>query len=175
VSAPHLRDAVAGDAPAIAAVVVATWRDAYAGLLPDDVLAGLSVAEREAQWRRFVPATAPACCLVTGSPVCGFVAAGPALQGAGDGDGDGDAVGQVYAIYVLPSSQGRRLGAALLAAAESRLAAAGFATASLWVLTSNTPARRFYESRGWRTTGETQVEEFAGTTLRETRYTHPLG
>jgi ribosomal protein S18 acetylase RimI-like enzyme len=168
VSAPVVRDAVAGDVPAIAAVVVDTWRDAYAGLLPDDVLAGLSVADREAQWRRFVPAAPPSCCLVAGAPVCGFVAAGPAR------DGDPSA-GQVYAIYVLPSAQGRGLGAALLTGAEARLAAAGFTTASLWVLTTNTPSRLFYEARGWRPTGETQVDEFAGTALHETRYARTLG
>jgi hypothetical protein len=46
-----VRPAVLQDAPAIAAVHVATWRDAYAGLLPDDFLDGLDVDQRAERWR----------------------------------------------------------------------------------------------------------------------------
>jgi hypothetical protein len=38
-----LRDATRADAHAIANVLVQSWRAAYRGLLPDDVLAGLSI------------------------------------------------------------------------------------------------------------------------------------
>jgi hypothetical protein len=40
----ELRDATPADAHAIANVLVQSWRAAYRGLLPDDVLAGLSTA-----------------------------------------------------------------------------------------------------------------------------------
>ncbi len=49
-----MRDAVPGDARAIAGVHVASWRAAYAGLMPDTVLAGLSVEERTASWTRLL-------------------------------------------------------------------------------------------------------------------------
>jgi hypothetical protein len=40
-----IRPARPADAPALAAVHVATWRDAYAGLLPDEFLASLDLDE----------------------------------------------------------------------------------------------------------------------------------
>ena len=46
----ELRDATAADAHALATVHVASWRAAYRGLMPDEVLAGLSVPEREQLW-----------------------------------------------------------------------------------------------------------------------------
>jgi hypothetical protein len=45
-----IRDAIVSDAQAIASVRVSSWRAAYRGLLPDDVLAGLSVAARRRSW-----------------------------------------------------------------------------------------------------------------------------
>ena len=41
----ELREATPADAPALAAVQVASWRAAYRGLMPDGVLAGLSVPD----------------------------------------------------------------------------------------------------------------------------------
>ncbi|HVL03469.1 MAG TPA: hypothetical protein VM386_03415 [Acidimicrobiales bacterium] len=46
----ELRDATPADAPAIANVLVQSWRAAYRGLLPDDVLAKLSIPDREQIW-----------------------------------------------------------------------------------------------------------------------------
>ena len=56
VAGPHahsgvIRPAVPGDAEAIAAVHLATWRDAYAGILPADFLDALRVNEFAQRWR----------------------------------------------------------------------------------------------------------------------------
>ena len=45
----EVRQAIDGDAQAIAEVHVASWQGAYRGLLPDALLDGQSV-ERRAQW-----------------------------------------------------------------------------------------------------------------------------
>ena len=161
-----MRDATAADAGTIGRIVVTTWRAAYAGLIPDHVLAGLSVAELEQQWASWLPADPPRCCLVTGTPPVGFVGAGPAWQGPG---------GQVYAIYVDPAHWGAGHGGRLLRGAVDRLRAAGFDRATLWVLTTNAPARAFYEHEGWRATGRTQVEALHGADLPETEYELGLG
>jgi ribosomal protein S18 acetylase RimI-like enzyme len=147
-----IRPARPADAPALAAVHVATWRDAYAGLLPDEFLAGLD--PREWAERRRARLTAPAegtfeLVFESEGRVAGFVSGGPSR--------DGFPGGEVYAIYVDPGCQGRGAGRRLLAAAERVLAAAGFTAASLWVLTGNGPARGFYESQGWRGDGSTHT------------------
>ena len=53
-------------------------------------------------------------------------------------------------LYVLPEKQGRGYGSALLEFAASRCQSAP----RLWVLNINEKARRFYEARGFRETGE---------------------
>ncbi|MDL5472210.1 GNAT family N-acetyltransferase, partial [Klebsiella pneumoniae] len=47
----EIRQAVPSDAQAIAAIHVASWRAAYANLMPDAYLAGLSVERRILDWR----------------------------------------------------------------------------------------------------------------------------
>ncbi|UWF78747.1 hypothetical protein JRG78_11030 [Microbacterium sp. EF45047] len=46
----RVRQAVRGDAPGIAVVHVRAWQEAYRGLMPQDVLDGLSVEQRENGW-----------------------------------------------------------------------------------------------------------------------------
>jgi putative acetyltransferase len=52
--------------------------------------------------------------------------------------------GWIEQLYVLPSSQGRGIGTALLAIAQSR-----FPFLSLWTFQRNAAARRFYERHGF--------------------------
>ena len=49
-----MRDAEPGDEYGIARVHVDSWRAAYAGLVPDDVLAGLSIEGRALGWGRSI-------------------------------------------------------------------------------------------------------------------------
>jgi GNAT superfamily N-acetyltransferase len=166
-----VRPAVAEDARAIAAVHVATWRDAYAGLLPDEILAGLDVDERAETWRgRLADPPDGGFVFVAelGGEVRGFVSGGPSR--------DSGAGGEVYAIYVDPGWQGRGAGSRLLQAAAECLAGAGFTEARLWVFADNHPARGFYESQGWRPDGTEQQWTYRGTSERLTdiRYVRNL-
>jgi L-amino acid N-acyltransferase YncA len=166
-----VRAAVAADARGIAEVHVAAWRAAYAGLLPADMLSSLDVAQRAANWSQRIEAHrdgAFVLVLESEGSVRGFVSAGPSR------DADAQQSGEVYAIYVEPRSQGGGAGSRLLAAAVHRLAQADFRRASLWVLAGNDPARRFYESRGWRPDGAVKRENFGGRTETEVRYCRNL-
>jgi ribosomal protein S18 acetylase RimI-like enzyme len=161
-----IRAARTDDAQPIAAVHVATWRDAYAGLLPDGFLAGLEVTEWAGRWRDRL--TAPPHGVFTlvfeaDGRVRGFVSGGPSR--------DDFAGGEVYAIYLDPRCQGRGAGRELLAAATRQLADAGFTDASLWVLSGNLTARGFYESQGWRWDGtEHEWVPADGVRVPEVRY-----
>ena len=78
----ELRDAMPADAHAIAAVTVRSWRAAYRGLLPDDVLAGLSVSDRERLWSDTLTARPVHTRIVVaavGDAIVGFAATGPPL------------------------------------------------------------------------------------------------
>ena len=154
-----VRDAVVADVDDLARIQLTTWRTAYAGLIPDDVLAGLSEAEHRERWASRLPVASRAFCLVAGSPVVGFVSGGH----LGDGP-------EIYALYVAPAAWRRGAGRSLLAAGVARLRDAGATTAGLWVLRDNARARSFYEAQGWAPTGESRLEEMHGVALPVVRY-----
>jgi ribosomal protein S18 acetylase RimI-like enzyme len=165
-----IRPARPADAQPIAAVHVATWRHAYAGLLPDGVLAGLDVGEWAQRWHRNLSAPAQGRFVLVfeqDGRVEGFVSGGRSR--------DQFPGGEVYAIYVDPACQGRGAGSRLLTAAARHLAEAHFTAASLWVLVGNRPARRFYESQGWNSDGTEQPWTHpGGGTVMEVRYVTKL-
>ena len=49
-----VRRANAGDVQAIGRVHVETWRSTYAGLLPDDLLVGMSLEKQSQMWQRML-------------------------------------------------------------------------------------------------------------------------
>src|SRR5260370_16590496 len=55
-----IRIATPDDAPALGSMHVASWRETYAGLLPDKMLSSLSPEARSAAWAKIMqePATA---------------------------------------------------------------------------------------------------------------------
>jgi ribosomal protein S18 acetylase RimI-like enzyme len=169
-AAGRIRPAAVADAQAIAVVHVAAWQDAYAGLLPDDVLAGLTVSEwAERRQGQLASMAEGSFVLVfdTGGRIGGFVSGGPSR--------DQFAGGEVYAIYVHPGGQGRGAGRRLLQAATRQLADLGFTAASLWVLADNHPARGFYESQGWHADGTAKPWTLAGgDSVPEVRYVKNL-
>jgi GNAT superfamily N-acetyltransferase len=63
----------------------------------------------------------------------------------------------LLALYVVPEQWGTGVADALYGRALEIVRELGFAHCNLWVLEENTRARRFYERRGWRENGRTQV------------------
>jgi GNAT superfamily N-acetyltransferase len=154
----ELRDATPGDAHAIATVQVASWRGAYRGLIPDEVLTGLSVPDRERVWLDALTAPQPRTRTVlatTGPTVLGFAATWPPLNLDDSAD---PTLGDLYALYLDPDVWGRGVGAQLHAAALDGLRACDFTHAGLWVLDGNERAVRFYLRQGWTDTGRTQID-----------------
>jgi len=169
-AAVELRDATADDAGAIAAVHVRSWRAAYRGLLPDDVLDGLSVADREGSWSRRLgelPPRTSAVVATIADVVVGVASTGPPLVAAERAD---PAVGDLYVLYLDPDVWRRGIGTRLHAVALDRLRDNGFTRAGLWVLDTNARALGFYRRRGWADTGRTQLDRGpGGAVLRERR------
>lgn len=143
IRAVRVRRALVDDADAIERVRTDTWRDAYRGLMPDSLLAGLGY---DATRRRAQMAALPPHQFVLvaedGGAVLGFCIGGRSRTP------DGPFGGEVYAIYVLPEHQGRGAGRAMLEAAASELLERGLGSMIIWVLRENAPSRRFYERMG---------------------------
>lgn len=138
-----VRPAEIEDAAAIARVHVDTWRTAYRGLLPDDYLASLDEAGYAERWRRTLAAGSSQVYVAEDDrQIVGFASGG--MERAGE---DGF-TGELYAIYVLDSAQGRGHGRRLVQAVVQGLRQMGLGDMIVWVLRDNHPARHFYERLG---------------------------
>jgi ribosomal protein S18 acetylase RimI-like enzyme len=156
-----VRRATPADAWAIAEVHVATWRGAYAHVFPAEVLASLSVDDREEMWRQTIGDDSMSVYVAEdGSVTVGFVSVGPSRDAEGEGE--------LYAIYVHPDAWGSGAGRAVMDAGREWLAER-FATASLWVLEDNPRARHFYEREGWLVDGR-RTDVVRGVSVAEVRY-----
>lgn len=170
----NIRRATVSDAEAVAKVQVRSWQWAYRGLLPDDYLRGMSL---DLEWRieqhaRRLAHPTPderTWVLEASGQVVGFASTLPCRD-----EDEGPEVGEVGALYLAPEVASVGLGRRLFEHAVDDLADRGYAQATLWVLESNTRARRFYEAAGWAFDGTTKTEEMQGATLRQVRYRRRL-
>jgi ribosomal protein S18 acetylase RimI-like enzyme len=151
------------DGPAIARVQVMSWRETYAGMVPQDYLDALDAAERGPKWteRIAVPA-AVALVAEDEAGVFGFAAGGPVLHPV---DGfDGELVG----LYVLAQHHRRGVGRALMREFAARMVSEGYRSLVIWALREN-PACGFYQRMGGMRVAE-QTIEISGKTLPEVAF-----
>ena len=157
----QLRRARPADAPGIATVHVSAWRNAYAGLLPDEFLSGLSDVRRAVQYDEEIRAGRGVFVALGNGGVIGFSTVGhPRAARLADGE--------IETLYVLDDWRDRGVGRRLLRAGALHLAQGGCRSAFLWVLRDN-PSRWFYERMGGRAAmeGTTRV---AGVAVPQTAY-----
>lgn len=149
-----LRAAGPADAAAIAALLAASWRDAYAALLPPALLAGTH-DRLLPEWQALLAAP-PGIIRVAedGGALHGMAALW--LRGE-------DAY--LDSLHVAPSGRGGGLGRRLLAAVGREALAAGARCASLRVIEGNEGAIRFYSRLGARV-GALEAAEVAGYPVR---------
>lgn len=140
----RLRPAGLGDEAAILAVQAASWRAAYAGLLPDKVFPRVDDAGRLRFWREVLLTGTTATRVAVGADgaVTGFVSCGSRR------DPNLPADGEIYALYLRPEAQGAGVGRRLFHAAAHILRARGSARLGLWVLAANARGRGFYGHLG---------------------------
>lgn len=163
----HIRPAVFADAGPIARVRVATWRSAYAGILPAAFLDDMSVDEVRHNWEGILAAEGRQgySYVADANPggVCGFIIGGMARHF------DPAYPAELYAIYLLPEFQRSGAGRRLVAELVARLLNDDMDAMQVWVLAENHPARRFYESLGGRPLYEKNLN-LAGQVYREQAY-----
>ena len=138
-----IRPAEPSDAEALAHLHLDVWDDAYAGLMPQQILEDrrAAVDQRVERWRAILEADPTT--LVAEGPdgLIGFASAG---QGR---DNDVDTELELKALYVRAAWWGSGVGFTLFQQAV------GDRAAYLWVLASNARAIGFYERQGFRLDG----------------------
>ena len=166
----RIRAATPEDADPIGAVHVESWRWAYRGQLPDDLLDGLDPVERAAGWRRsWSPAGRRDRGRATRARLVGFASTATSRD-----DDAPPGTGEVLTVYVVEDAVGTGAGRALLVGAQGLLRARGHTRATLWVLESNERARRFYERNGWTWDGSRGTHQVQCANMPIVRYATDL-
>jgi hypothetical protein len=162
---------VPDDAQALGAMHVASWRETYLGILPDKMLASLSVESRATAWAKIMrePATERATVVYLAEHQGTIIGFGSCCAQRTESLKAKGYDGEVSAIYVLREFQKRKIGTRLFRAMSSDLLHRGLNAAALWVLRDNLKARRFYEHYGGKVIAERE-DNRDGTVLVELAY-----
>jgi len=150
-----IRQPSAADAPRIAELQVATWRETYAHLLPEGFFDDAHIRGRHEMWNQILGEAHDELTVRIAErdgELIGWAMVGPSF-GAEDQDLPRDR--QVYSIYVSRSQHGTGVGQALLDAAL------GAAPAVLWVAKENPRAIAFYLRNGFAFDGVEQIDPLA--------------
>ena len=131
--------------------------------MPERVLDGLSVAQRDEAWRQALSreqARSGVFVAVDEGSVRGFCAVAAPSR---DGDAD-DRVAEIGAIYVDPDAWRIGVGRALMDVALADLRLGNWRWVTLWVLAENHRARDFYARFGFEPDGAETTHERSGQT-----------
>lgn len=147
-----IAEPTADDLDEMGRVHVQVWREAYAGILPDDYLAGLDPTFGPRRWReRFGTSPDVSWWLARDDEgIVGMATSGPPR------DDDAPAPLELYAINVLRRGHGTGLAGELMARTV------GDRAAYLWVLDGNDRAMAFYRKHGFADEGGRKPEPETG-------------
>ena len=167
-----IRAATVEDARSLAEVHNEGWGWGYRGLVPDSFLDDRDDDTSEQRWiEYFIEEEHEADGVFVAEDdvgAIGIIACGPASQSYGAEPPLG--VGEVQLLYLRERAQGMGVGRALLQRGLEHLREMGFTKAILWVMDSNSRARRFYEAGGWRADGATGEHRFDDVSVPVMRY-----
>lgn len=165
-----VRPGIVDDARAIAAIQVAAWREAYAGIWPAQALDGLDVPTIETSWRSALaqPPSAKhrmftAC---AGPAVVGFAALAPVAEEP--------ATGEIVALEVSPARRGDGHGSRLLAACADVLRQSSATAVRAWVVAGDETRAGFLRSAGLAPSGLVRTIDVLGTEVTEEAWTAAL-
>ena len=170
---PLIRDTTAADVADVLLLRAASWRAAYAGIMPPAYLEAIDTGpEAVAQAVRRLrenPAGRHHLVAERAGRIIAFAAAGPERP-MPEQLRTGNRRGELYALYAHPDAWSTGVGAALLDAVRERLLADGLGQQVLWVLEANSRARAFYERQGLLATGRRSSLRLGGVVLAELQY-----
>ncbi|MEU0489681.1 GNAT family N-acetyltransferase [Nocardiopsis sp. NPDC006139] len=153
----RVRRAVPADAPAIAAVNVASWHAAYRGLIAREHLESLDTDRLAGIWagrlRGHLVRPGAGCLVAEPAEGPGGIVAYAGFAPAADPDDADRTVTDLETFYSLPEVWGTGVNRRLWEETLAAMTAGGTGHGVLWVLEGNARARRFYAAAGWRDTG----------------------
>ncbi|HWP21159.1 MAG TPA: GNAT family N-acetyltransferase [Candidatus Cryosericum sp.] len=151
-SAVSIRQATREDTPAIARIINASWRAAYAGIVPQDVLDALSDEKKQAQLAAGLEHSPEMSYYLL--ELGGISAGAASLHPTRDEDLQNTA--EFSFFYFLPQYWRGGYGTRLLEHVEQTAREHGFTRICCWTLAENARAISFYEANGYRCDGARQ-------------------
>lgn len=132
----EIRPACRSDLEKVAAIHIASWKDAYGDILPAEFLNGRIDRVLGRHWHEMAIQKEDVLLVAEEKAIIGFIAVWcrpvPFLDN----------------LHVTASQRSKKVGSALMEAAATELIARGHRTAYLWVFETNSDAIRFYERLG---------------------------
>ncbi|MGB3413324.1 MAG: GNAT family N-acetyltransferase [Microbacteriaceae bacterium] len=159
-----VRPALPSDAEGVAQVHVQAWQETYGYVLPQEQLDAMVAADRVERWREILNGSDGQrawVALNADEQVIGWVTFGACR------DEDRPGLDELYGIYTIAPMHGQGAGQALLEAGI------GDDETSLWVMSGNDRAIRFYERNGFVLDGTVQDDEIWGIPIKELRMVRP--
>lgn len=159
-----VRVASAKDTEQIAEVHIASWRSAYAGSIPKNILNNLDRDVRRTMWAKATAERPTETVVSTDSgKVIGFANFGKYRDNEDIGH-----YGEIRAIYVLEKYWRNGVGSNLLEYVIDSLSR-DYQKIVLWVLDSNIRTIEFYKRHGFAIDGAAKTELLSGVELNEIR------
>jgi len=153
------------DAGILGEIHAASWKEAYKGIVPDEILKNISPERREKYFEKALAEgwEQDAIIYKDGEP------AGMICIGRCRDTDRSEGYGEIWGIYLKPEFWHMGIGSELIKWGTAELKKQGYRKVCLWVLKDNHSARAFYEKTGFLYDG-TEKEITLGKMLLEIRY-----
>lgn len=142
-----------------------SWKVAYKGIVPDEILNNITIEKRQKYFEKaLTEGWEEDAIIFMDNKAVGLICIGKCR----DEDKE-DSSGEIWGIYLLPEYWNMGIGSELINWGLGELKKRNYDKAILWVLEDNLNARKFYEKIGFEHDG-TVKEISIGKTLNEYRY-----
>lgn len=153
------------DAKILGEIHASSWKEAYKGIVPDEILNQITPEKREKYFKKALTEGWERDAIIyKESTAAGLISIGRCR----DEDRNED-YGEIWGVYLKPEYWNQGIGYELMSWGIDELKKEGYSKVSLWVLEENHAARRFYEKYGFLHDG-TEKEITIGKVLKELRY-----
>ena len=148
----HIRRAQSGDEETLARIQTESWKAAFAGIVPAELLAQCTNVERaEKMYARLLAERRGNGYILELDGKAHCIAWRDAAK-----DDDMPGAAELRCIHSLPDNWRRGYGSRMMERVLTDVKAAGYETIVLWVFARNERAIRFYEAHGFTASGKKQ-------------------
>lgn len=154
-----IRKATQNDISTLAAIHVSAWQTAYKNHMPQEYLNQISIEKRISNWQEWIDTPGPRTTFVIGDDenLIGFCIFGPVQKDKTNDLHTYSAEGEILSLNIHPENWRCGYGKQLCLAVIQESVQRQWKNLSLWTLKSNEPAKRFYQTLEFSSTGISRI------------------